>query len=264
MPRGPERNVDYDQVAPTYDERFAYYAGAREGVGAALVSLIREVGAERALDVGCGTGHWLRILGSLGCAVHGLDLSLGMLRRARAAGVANLIRGNAAALPFSRPMLDLVFCVNALHHFADAALFIREARSLLRPGGALAVVGMNPHEGRDRWYLYEYFAGTRELDLERYPSPGTITNWMIDAGFDAVRWHVVERLRDSRVGREILDEPMLQKNATSQLSLLTDEQHSAGIARIRAAVAKAEAIREEVVFSVDISLHMVAGFVEKQ
>ncbi|MET0152606.1 MAG: methyltransferase domain-containing protein [Candidatus Binatia bacterium] len=260
MPRGPERNVDYDQVAPTYDERFAYYAGAREGVGAALVNLIREVDAERALDV----GYWLRILGSLGCPVYGLDFSLGMLRRARAAGVANLIRGNAAALPFSGPMLDLTFCVNALHHFADAALFIREARSLLRPGGALAVVGMNPHEGRDRWYLYEYFAGTRELDLERYPSPGTITNWMIDAGFDAVRWHVVERLRDNRVGREILDEPMLQKNATSQLSLLTDEQYSAGIARIRAAVAKAEAIREEVVFSVDISLHMVAGFVEKQ
>jgi hypothetical protein len=66
------------------------------------------------------------------------------------------------------------------------------------------------------------------------------------------------------VGRDILDEPMLQKNATSQLSLLTDEQYSDGIARIRAAVAKAEAIREEVVFSVDISLHMVAGFVEKQ
>jgi SAM-dependent methyltransferase len=259
MLRRPEKNVDYDQVAPTYDERFAHYAGAREGVGAALTAVIREVRAERAVDVGCGTGHWLRVVSSLGCAVYGFDLSLGMLRRARSAGAANLIRGNAADLPFGPATFDLVFCVNALHHFADAALFIRNARELLRRGGALAVVGMNPRGGRDRWYLYDYFPGTRERDLERYPSSGAIADWMIDAGFSAVRWQVVEKLCDSRAGKEILDEPMLQKNATSQLTLLTDEEYSAGIARIRAAVAKAEAVDEKIVFSADISLHMVVG-----
>ena len=89
-------------------------------------------------------------------------------------------------------------------------------------------------------------------------------DWMINAGFDLVRWRVVERLRDTRAGREILDEPMLQKNATSQLTLLTDEEYSAGIARIRAAIAKAETIGEEIVFPVDISLQLVAGFVERQ
>jgi hypothetical protein len=70
---------------------------------------------------------------------------------------------------------------------------------------------------------------------------------------------VVEKLCDSRAGREILDEPMLQKNATSQLTLLTDDEYSAGVSRIRAAIAKAEAAHEEIVFSADISLHMVAG-----
>jgi ubiquinone/menaquinone biosynthesis C-methylase UbiE len=259
MPRRPERRVDYDQVAPIYDERFTHYAGAQEGIGAALAELVREVRAERVLDVGCGTGHWLRAVSALGCAVHGLDLSLGMLRRARSAGAANLIRGSAADLPFRPETFDLVFCVNALHHFADPALFIRKARERLRPGGALAVVGMNPHGGRDRWYLYDYFPGTRERDLDRYPSSGTIADWMIDGGFGAVRWRVVEKLCDSRAGREILDEPMLQKNATSQLTLLTDDEYSAGISRVRAAIAKAEAAHEEIVFSADISLHMVAG-----
>jgi SAM-dependent methyltransferase len=259
MPRCPEKRVGYDQVAPTYDERFAHYALAQEGVGGALGGLVRELRAERALDVGCGTGHWLRIVRSAGCTVHGLDLSLGMLRRARSAGEADLVRGTAAALPFPPATFDLVFCVNALHHFADAALFVRNARELLRSGGALAVVGMSPRGGRDRWYLYDYFPGTRERDLERYPSCGAIADWMIDAGFGAVHWRVVEKLCDSRTGREILDEPMLQKKATSQLTLLTDEEYSAGLSRIRAAVAKAEAVREEIVFSVDISLHMVEG-----
>jgi hypothetical protein len=151
MPEHPEKRVDYDQVAPTYDERFAYYARARRGVGAALADLAREV------------------------------------------------------LP-----------------------------------------------------------GTREADLKRYPSSGAVTDWLIDAGFDVVRWRVVERLHDTRTGRGILDEPMLQKNATSQLTLLTDEEYSAGIARLRAAIAEAETVGEEIVFPVDISLQMVAGLVERR
>jgi ubiquinone/menaquinone biosynthesis C-methylase UbiE len=256
-----EQRVDYEQVAPTYDERFAYYAGARKGVGAALIDLVREVQATRVLDVGCGTGHWLRVLRPLGCTLYGLDLSPGMLSRARAADLGNLVRGSADALPFPRAVFDLVFCVSALHHFADAAHFIREGRSLLRPGGALAVVGMNPHAGGDRWYLYDYFPGTQEMDLRRYPSAGTIANWMFSADFGSVRWQVVERFQDVRTGRAILDEAMLQKNATSQLALLTEKEYSAGLARIRTAIAQAEAACKEIVFSVDISLHMVVGLV---
>jgi hypothetical protein len=157
-----------------------------------------------------------------------------------------------------------VFCVSALHHFADAGAFIRAARLLLRPGGALATIGLNPHSARHDWYLYDFFPGTLQADRDRYPSPGAIVDWMIAAAFDIVCWQEVERLRDRRVGRDILGEPMLQKNASSQLTLLTGEEYSLGMARIRAAISSAEAIGEEPVFSMDVSLQMVAGFLEKQ
>jgi hypothetical protein len=121
---------------------------------------------------------------------------------------------------------------------------------------------MDPHTRRDRWYLYDYFPGTQEMDLRRYPSTGEIVNWMIDAGFDLVRWQVVERLHETRTGREILEEPMLQKNATSQLTLLSAAQYAAGIARIQAAIAQAEAHAGEAVFPLDVSLHMVVGFLQ--
>src|SRR6185369_4016868 len=162
MSGDPERCVDYDQVAPTYDQRFAHYAATEKGIGATLIDLVRELRAERVLEVGCGTGHWMSMLAPLGCRVYGLDRSLGMLSRARPGGLRNLIQGSANALPFPGATFDFVFCVNALHHFADAALVIRNCRELLRPGGALAVIGMNPHGRRDRWYLYEYFPGTEE------------------------------------------------------------------------------------------------------
>ena len=59
--------------------------------------------------------------------------------------------------------------------------------------------------------------------------------------------------------RHVLDEPMLRKSATSQLTLLTDEKYEAGLKRIRTAVAESEALREQRSFSVDISLTMVTG-----
>ncbi len=126
----------------------------------------------------------------------------------------------------------------------------------------MTIVGMDPHADRDRWYLYDYFPGTRETDLRRYASAGLLTDWMVAAGFDAVRWHVPERLLDSRVGRDVLDEPMMQKNATSVLAVLTDEQYEAGVARIQSAVADAEAAGTELTFPVDISLSMVTGYLK--
>jgi ubiquinone/menaquinone biosynthesis C-methylase UbiE len=259
-----EKRVDYDKVAPTYDRRFAYYAGAPKGVAAALIDLASEAPARQVLEVGCGTGHWLGLLSPLGYSVFGLDRSAGMLHRARAAGALNLARGDAGALPFPAASFDLVFCVNALHHFTEAAQFISESRRLIRPGGALAVIGMDPHKGQDRWYLYDYFPGTQETDLQRYPSMGEIGNWMTEAGFDLVRWRAVERLHEGRHGKEILEDPMLHKNATSQLTLLSDEQYAAGIAKIQAAIAQAEAGGEQAVFEVDISLHMVVGYIQKE
>jgi hypothetical protein len=155
-----------------------------------------------------------------------------------------------------------VFCVSALHHFEDPRDFINGARMLLRSDGVLAVVGMNPHAGRDRWYLYDYFAGTRETDLRRYPSSGALTDWMTAAGFDVVTCHIAERLVDSRVGRDVFNDPMLQKNATSVLAVLRDEAYAAGRARIESAVASAEADGRDVVFPVDISLSMVTGYLK--
>jgi SAM-dependent methyltransferase len=193
---------------------------------------------------------------------YGLDLSVGMLNKAQARnGAFRLIRGRASRLPFPERAFDLLFSVNALHHFDDPYRFVCEARRLLRPGGGLAVVGLDPHSGRDRWYLYDYFPGTLEADLDRYPSGGTIVDWMMAAGFDRVERRMVARIDDTRVGRQALEGPFLEKLSTSQLALLTDEAYESGMARIRAAIERAAAAGENVVFPVDISLILVVGHV---
>ena len=155
--------------------------------------------------------------------------------------------------------LDLIFCVSALHHFDDPAAFVHDARSLLRPGGALAVIGINPHSTRTRWYLYDYFEGTYEEDLRRYPSSGTLADWMIDVGFDDVDCRIADIIADNRRGDDVFDDPMLPKNATSVLTPLTDEQYQTGLDRIRAANVAAQAIGETAVFPVDLALMIVTG-----
>jgi ubiquinone/menaquinone biosynthesis C-methylase UbiE len=251
-------HVNYDQIATVYHQRYA--VNRLEGVAAALKSVVESVGAERVLETGCGTGRWLAELRDVVPEIYGLDAAPGMLEQVCLQHVqANLVCGRASQLPFRDDTFDFVFCVNALHHFDQPHVFVSEARRLLRPGGALAVITMDPHAGRDHWYLYDYFDGTCTADLRRFPSSGTIVDWMVAAGFEHVDWRVAEHIRRSFVGREVLADYFLQKHSTSQLVLLTDEAYTAGMRRIEAALAKAETNGKTVIFPVDISLTILTG-----
>ncbi len=207
-----EKRVNYDEAAAVYDRRFTI--GGREEVTAALAALAHDFQPECILEVGCGTGHWLATLQGLARSAYGLDLSLGMLQKARErAGAFRLVHGHANTLPFANHAFGLVFCVSALHHFDDPRGFVRDARLMLRLGGVLAIIGMNPHAGRDRWYLYDYFPGTRETDLRRYPSSGTIIDWMIATGFDHVEWRAAAH-RDRSAPRNALRSRIVYVHST--------------------------------------------------
>jgi ubiquinone/menaquinone biosynthesis C-methylase UbiE len=260
-----EQRVDYDRIASGYNRRFE--ANGTPGVAVALQSLARTLAGEHegdsralsVLEVGCGTGHWLAGLEG-GHRLWGLDLSAGMLHQARQRPVAlHLVRGRAGRLPFATGSFDLVYCVNALHHFEDRAGFVVEARRLLRAGGALAVVGLDPRRARQSWYVYDYFPGTYEADLARFPSWGTVADWMIAAGLGPLAWRRVEEIHDTKQGRAVLRDPFLQKDATSQLTLLDDEAYAAGLRRIQSALVAAERAGQTLSFATDLTLDMLVG-----
>jgi ubiquinone/menaquinone biosynthesis C-methylase UbiE len=252
--------VDYDGVAASYNERYKSGAYGPEGIASKLLNLIHETGAERVLEVGCGTGHWLGILQDKAQVV-GIDPSRGMLRKAvEQKGKFALIQGDASLLPFQSHSFDVVYCVNAIHHFKYPSAFIATAHKVLKENGVLAVIGMNPHPLQDRWFIYDYFPGTREADLKRYPSPGAVTDWMIAAGFGKIQWQVGEHILNDKHGDEVLS---LTKEFTSQLTLLSSEEYAKGRARIEADIDKARKNGETLVFPVDISLSMVTGWVTK-
>ena len=242
--------VDYDRVAPTYDERYRY--GDPEGIAACVHAVA--VGAARVVEVGCGTGHWLaEVAPSAGFAC-GLDRSRGMLEKARATSLP-LVQADGCVVPFRAAAVDALFCVNALHHFPAPRDFVAEAGRVLRPGGRIAVVGMDPSAGLDRWYLYDHFSGTLETDRRRYPSALQIAAWMHDAGFASVERGIAARIQATLRGRDVYADPTLSKNGTSQLTLLSDNEFAAGMARIEDAITR----DESAVFVTDISLALVSA-----
>jgi SAM-dependent methyltransferase len=233
--------VDYDAIAPHYDAR--YGVNALPGIAGLLRQTAAEAGGlARALEVGCGTGYWLGVLAGHTRQITGLDLSAGMLRRAQAqAPGSGLAHGQAGELPFAGASFDLLICINALHHFPDKRAFIAESLRVLRPGGTWLNVGLDPHAGRDRWYLYDYFPGTLEADRQRFPSAGTLVDWVKAAGFERAAWLTAERISSVQRGRAVLDDPFLKKHGTSQLALLSDDAYQAGLARLTREVTAAEA-----------------------
>jgi ubiquinone/menaquinone biosynthesis C-methylase UbiE len=246
--------VEYDRVAPDYDRR--YEAGGLPAVERALRRATLEARAQRVLEVGCGTGHWLSAFGV--ALAYGADRSLGMLARAAAKRHApGLVAADAQALPFREACFGLVACVNALHHFPEPRAFVERAAALLCAGGGLIVIGMDPGARRDRWYLYDYFPDTERADLERYPAHAAIRQWMRGLGLERVTTRAAQRIHSVVRGAEVLEDPILHRHGTSQLTLLDDDAFDRGMARIHDAIRGAG---EPVEFTTDIVLSATRGF----
>lgn len=111
-------------------------------------------GVRRALDAGCGSGHFLLPLAQrlvpAGAEVIGLDLSEGMLTTARerlaAAGLALVCQtGDVETLPFADGAFDLILANFMLYHLPHLDQGIAELRRVLRPGGMLLAATNGAH-----------------------------------------------------------------------------------------------------------------------
>jgi ubiquinone/menaquinone biosynthesis C-methylase UbiE len=258
LERSKKIRTDYNSMSATYSQR--YEINPLNGVAEALRALIAETGARRVLEAGCGTGHWIETLAPQVDRIVGLDASSGMLCQAHIhSGPIALVCGSADFLPFAERSFDLIYVVNALHHFGDKQGFIEQARRLLRPGGTLTVIGMDVASAIGHYFVYDSFPGAAEYDLSRFPLWEQVMSWMHAAGLDVQPLRAVEDINDEKRGREILDTHFIQRYGTSTLMGLTDAQYQAGIECIKKAIAEAEARGEAASFKTDFQLMMAVG-----
>src|SRR5690348_6335773 len=130
-----EFDARYERLArDPYESCFAY---SRMRLDAILPRYVPPRGdGRRLLDVGVGTGHHLAQLRARGYEGAGIDGSMEMLERARAAnpGV-ELRRADVHSLPFSQGEFDLVVCIEVLRYVEDPGPCISEMARVLKPGG---------------------------------------------------------------------------------------------------------------------------------
>lgn len=137
------------EVMDTAEEADAYEAMDHSEVNQAFVDRLMWLGARgRMLDIGTGPGHIpLMVCERVrDCTIVGVDLANHMLELAERCRAASphgtrftLRRADAKALDLDDASFDAVFSNTILHHIPDPRALLREARRVLRPGGALLI-----------------------------------------------------------------------------------------------------------------------------
>lgn len=112
--------------------------------------MARLVPDSRILDVGCGTGRWVRRYLELGHQPTGVDATPGMLRIARQQGTTSpILAGEAFRLPFPGAAFDCVTDVTVVQHIPVELQpkAIGEMVRVLKPGGRLILFELIRGEG---------------------------------------------------------------------------------------------------------------------
>jgi O-antigen chain-terminating methyltransferase len=160
-----------------------------------LRPLLGGAASPSALDLGCGRGEWLELLGEEGFAARGIDLDEGMLAACHERGL-NVERKDALAALRETPSgsLALVSSFHLVEHlpFDLVREMIAEALRALQPGGLLIMETPNPENltvGATSFYMDP---------THLHPLPPSLLSFAAEhAGF--VRAKVVRLQEDPRL-----------------------------------------------------------------
>jgi SAM-dependent methyltransferase len=222
------RPMDYGPVAGIY----ATHRWALDWKAAPLREAMSHSGAHPfVVDIGCGTGDYLAdVHGRFPEAVLlGCDLSVQMLAEARTkCPSARCVRVDVdLGLPIRSETAEVVYSVDVFHHLRDPGQALAESHRVLRRGGFLCVISDSTEDIYAR-SLARLFPETIAINLERYPRVEDLCRRAEGCGF-ALSSRVTIR------GTIDLDDRLvraLESRAMSELRLISENQHQAGMARV--------------------------------
>jgi ubiquinone/menaquinone biosynthesis C-methylase UbiE len=222
----------------TYDQQVASdYARLRNVHSPLLEALISGAGihaGSKVLELGCGTGNYIRAIGSrTGCSAWGVDPSAAMLAQARSQQPqVTWICAPAENPGLTDAQFDFVFNVDAVHHFQDRARVFSGIARLLLTTGNVCTATDSEEIIQNRAPLSIYWPETIELELARYPRINTLETELRDAGLINLSREEVS------VTGWLTDPTPYRAKAFSALRLLPEPTFEGGLRHLEADLAK--------------------------
>ena len=159
----PPREVlraEFDRAATAFAERTKNRFDDMD-----VVNFSRVRKGASVLEVGAGTGNFLRHFGDVAGLMVGADLTLGMLAEGQRRNPSIVpLAADGAQLPLASRSFDLAVTAQALHHVGEPIPFLRELRRVVKEDGAVLIVDQVATE------RYEEIALRHELEVLRDPS----------------------------------------------------------------------------------------------
>jgi O-antigen chain-terminating methyltransferase len=192
--------------------------------------ILREaIGKElpRVLDVACGDGIFLEVLGEQGWEVSGVDINEPMVRIAHQRGI-RVERADAVAFLESKGVgnYDAITALQFVEHLPPEMLyrFLAAAYGRLQPGGVLLIETINPHTLKALHWFH------LDLSHARLVYPEMLQLLCETAGFREISWHGINPVEPhERLGRAA--HPNDQPNVDRLNGLLYGDQDYYLIAR---------------------------------
>ncbi|MDO8555738.1 MAG: class I SAM-dependent methyltransferase [Nanoarchaeota archaeon] len=138
-----ENKEFFNQYAAGYDKFFGNWIIGTQKRMLRHVVLKKN---SRVLDVGCGTGNLLHMLEAKDNRfdLYGIDIAEAMLKIAKGKlKSAHIGVGSAEHIPFKDNFFDILFSVDAFHHYADHEMAMYSFMRKLKKGGQLVIADLN-------------------------------------------------------------------------------------------------------------------------
>lgn len=175
----------YDAFSERYDAQRGgnVSGGYHDLVDDLEVGFVRKFAEGRdLLEVGCGTGLLLERFATFARRAEGVDLSEGMIEKARARGLSVRV-ASATEIPFPDATFDVTCALKVLPHVRDIHRAAAEMFRVTRPGGVVVLEVYNPWSLRA--LTKKLFAPRKTSTtfdesaiLTRFDSPADVARWV--------------------------------------------------------------------------------------
>ena len=185
-PINDRQDIHFDSIASLYDEQLPKHI--REFLLLKKTKFTLEalnkytVPKSQGIDLGCGTGWYLKEIAKRGYKMTGLDYSSELVETARKNNPGNsaaILVGNILNLNLDKESFDFAYCINSLHHLendSQLSTALSQINRILKPGGVLIIHELNTFF-LFRIFLNYIFPLTNKIDKfggENWVSPGKL------------------------------------------------------------------------------------------